>query len=259
MSLAAIERLIREWNRLRNRYGISDSPPEIDRLQLGVARRRARIRHLRSRIEELSEEVRVLEGETLGLEKALGLILGEAIHELRAGKGEVWSPSPVLGFRVWVLEEGFFHGYRERWDEPEMSARCPTTGNDADVPHTDGRCGEPPCGIYAAKDVEDLLTEHANLDLHEMVVGLVGMTGKVVEHERGYRAEHMSVLALAVPVDGEIRSISDETEIASLFTEGVSEPDSLLEDWTKSRTHIVEFMKKQMEVRSQWTLASPSG
>jgi hypothetical protein len=259
MSLPGIERLTREWERLRARYHITEAPPEIARLQLGVVRRQAKIRHLRSRIEELSSEIRVLESELAGLEKIFGLVLGEAIEEARSSHGEVWSPVQVLGFRIWDVAGGRLHGYRECWDRPWMTARCPTTGDNFEVPHTDGRCGEPPCGIYAAKDVEVLLEAHADLDLTEIAVGLVGMTGKVVEHEHGYRAEHVTVLALALLEDGEVRTVSDPEEIESLFEEVRGGGEAPVEDGIRVRTRVVEFMREQFEKESQWTLASRNG
>jgi hypothetical protein len=207
----------------------------------------------------MNSEIEVLEKELEGLEKMLMLVLGEAIEEVRSSQGEVWSPVQVLGFRLWDVVDGRLHGYRERWDQPWMTARCPTTGDNFEVPHTDGRCGEPPCGIYAAKNVEVLLKAHADLDLSEIAVGLVGMTGKVVEHERGYRAEHVTVLALALVEDGEVRGVSDPEEVESLFERVRGGDDGPAENQIRVRARIVEFMREQFEKESQWTLASPNG
>ncbi len=259
MSLPDIDRLNREWERLRNRYHVADTLPEVERLQRGLARRQAMISHLQSRIKELNAEIRVLEAEMSGTVKALGLVLGEAIHELRCREGEGWSPFPVLGFRLWDVRRGLFQGYRERWVEPRMTARCPTTDTDFEVPHTDGRCGDPPCGIYAAKDVDALLEAHDGLDITEIAVGLVAMTGKVVEHERGYRAERVSVLAVALTIGGVLRTFAEEEELESLFSGGGLEASSKVADPSEVRAQMVRFMREQREVRSQWTLASPNG
>ena len=162
-------------------------------------RKGARERFLRDRLAELQAEREVLQTEITGIERTLRAYLNDVICQIKEDHGYGWSPSPVLGFRMWKLSPAGFHGYREHWKSPELMAECPTTGDGTDVPHIDGKCGSPPCGIYAAKRVEDLLIEHRPWDLMESAVGLVAMTGKVVEHERGYRGEYVAVLAIALP------------------------------------------------------------
>ncbi|MFQ5522266.1 MAG: hypothetical protein ACE5F5_01640 [Acidimicrobiia bacterium] len=259
MSLPDVEQLTREWKKLQARYGIAESSPELERLERGFSRRRARIGFLRDQIEELNAEVRVLEEELVGLAKLLGLVLEEAVEKVKTGEGEGWSPVPVLGFRIWVLRDGRFRGYREAWRHREMTAHCLTTGSDFEVPHTDGRCGDPPCGIYLAKDVADLLNAHVEFDLDEIAVGLVGLSGKVVEHERGYRGEHATVMALALVVDAEVCTVSDVEEIAAIFEKGVPVNDVPLKDPGKARARIIDFMREERRLRSQWTSASRSG
>ena len=91
------------------------------------------------------------------------------VHRIR----EAWSPTPVLGYRVWFVLAGAFHGAWERWEHPSLRARCLTTSTDDGVPHTDGRCGPHPCGIYAAKNVRRLL-EPVNLAAH-IIAGLTAI------------------------------------------------------------------------------------
>ena len=259
MSLRDVEQLTQEWKKLQARYGIAGSLPELDRLKRGFSRRRARIGFLRAQIEELNAEVRVLEGELAGLSKMLGLVLEEAIDKVKTSEGETWSPVPVLGFRIWVLRNGRFLGYREPWLQASMTAHCLTTGNDFEVPHTDGRCGDPPCGIYLAKDVAELLGSHVEFDLDEIAVGLVGLSGKVVEHERGYRGEQATVVAVALVVDGEVRTVSDIEEVEAMFEEEAPEDDVPLKDPVRARAQIIEFMREERRLRSLWISASPSG
>ena len=115
-------------------------------------------------------------------------------------------PGYVTGYRYWTIETSQSHGLAtlgenglSRWPVGEpMRARCRTESarslrrdprNDPtlpdpymDYPHEapDVECGW--CGIYALK-----LPEPGGDD--EMVHGQVRLWGRVIEHERGYRAE----------------------------------------------------------------------
>jgi len=268
MSGHGIKQLTREWERLRLRYGVAESPPEIDRLLRSTGRRRVRIRHLQGQLAETTAEIALLEIETNGLDKALGLVLGEAIHDLRSGRAEAWSPVPVLGFRIWKFHTGGFYGYREHWKQPSLRAYCPSTRTHSEVPHTDGRCGETPCGIYAAKDVRSLLDAHGHYDMTDIAVGLVGMSGKVVEHEKGYRAEYVSVLAMALAKDNLLHMTDEPQDIALLF-QGVEPPsavgprgmptDPRPKTAAHFRRHAVGFMQDRFEKESEWILESPNG
>jgi len=132
---------------------------------------------------------------------------------------EFWSPRPVLGFRMWEVR-GRLHGAFRAWDRPFRVARCVsgrTERDDGEVPHTDGRCGDPPCGVYAYKEPDQLL---ATFGLPEgsrrNVYGLVAMAGKVVEHERGYRGQRVKVVAAAVVGRGLLVRV-EGARLADLF------------------------------------------
>lgn len=133
---------------------------------------------------------------------------------------EFWSPRPVLGFRMWEVR-GRLHGAWRAWDRPFREARCVsgrTERDDGEVPHTDGRCGQPPCGIYAFKEPAQLL---ASFGLPEgsrrCVYGLVALSGKVVEHERGYRGQRATVVAAAVVGRGLLVRAEGIERLQSLF------------------------------------------
>jgi hypothetical protein len=208
--------LAKEYLTLCRRYGVRETRPELDRIEVAMNRRRFKIKHLRSRITEIEEQLRWLQNELEGYDKGLALILREAIDELREGHPDTWSPFPVLGYRMWVADDSGFSGVRRVWASSTMEATCLTTGDDDEVPHTDGRCGFPPCGVYAMKDARELLTERPPHTNGTVVVGLIGMSGKVVEHRRGYRAAKATVLALVLLGDTPA-GIADPAEIDALF------------------------------------------
>jgi hypothetical protein len=133
---------------------------------------------------------------------------------------EFWSPGVVLGFRAWDLRGRLFGAWKP-WDRPEHEARCLSacTGSDAtEVPHTDGRCGPPPCGLYCFKEPEQLLAAFGlPTGSKRCVLGLVSLSGKVVEHERGYRAQKAQVLAAVVVGHGQIVRIEGSARLQALF------------------------------------------
>jgi hypothetical protein len=137
-----------------------------------------------------------------------------------APPGEFWSPRAVLGFRMWEVR-GRLQGAWRAWDRPFREARCVSgraERDDGDVPHTDGRCGEPPCGIYAFKEPAQLL---ASFGLPEgsrrNAYGLVALSGKVVEHERGYRGQRARVVAAAVVGRGLVVRVEGIERLQALF------------------------------------------
>ncbi len=131
-----------------------------------------------------------------------------------------WSPQPVLGFRFWQVDSQL-EGVFRPWPQPEYEAGC-SRGlgefHDAHVPHTDGRCGEPPCGIYAAKDPASLFDEEDDhTTMRGRAYGLVALRGKVVEHERGYRAAHATALAVGVVKQGLLVHVEGRARLERLF------------------------------------------
>lgn len=120
-----------------------------------------------------------------------------------AGSDEPWwSPTPVIGFRVWHLSGGAWHGAKMQWSAPVKTAVClHRWTDDGPVPHDALECGSPPCGIYALKSPDMLCAaERGSVGYSRGTKGIaaVALTGRVVEHEQGYRAEHVTVVAMAV-------------------------------------------------------------
>lgn len=249
-----------EWRRLQQRYGVLD-PDEVARLRLASTRRRNRVRQLSERLSALEVERDVLETELAGIERVLEAVLEDAIRSTRARQNETWSPTPVYGYRIWDLRSNGFFGFRERWRASTMTAHCPNTETTDEIPHTDGRCGDPPCGIYAAKSLDTLLDSHGGRQLPHLAVGLVGLEGKVVEHQRGYRGESASVKAIAFARDHVLFTTNDDEEIQMLF-EGVS----LQSPWNSTEAlalgtsidrdlmidHVSRFLDSEKERNCKW-------
>ncbi len=210
-----VDELRTEFQTLVARYGLT-TPTDLARLNLAEERRRYRIRHLETVIEEAQVEVGRLLGEIGGLEKGVRLALEDAISDARDRHHEGWSPVPVIGYRIWgVAADGVF-GYRVRWESRRMSATCLQGMGDDEVPHTDGRCGVPACGIYTSKTPEAVIEAHNDLEPGWMI-GMVDLSGKVVEHEHGYRAQHAEVTSV-MGFDSEWAYVSDDAaEIDRLF------------------------------------------
>jgi hypothetical protein len=140
---------------------------------------------------------------------------------------EFWSPTPVLGFRVWAVRAKLC-GVQRAWETPCYTAGCLDFGevDDPEVPHTDGRCRPPPCGLYAAKSSGVLVGEFGLPPAgRRWAYGMVALTGKVVEHERGYRARHARAVAVAVVEGRRLIRVDGPSGIEELF----ADPERLLE------------------------------
>jgi hypothetical protein len=215
-----VARLRAELRNQQRRYGIAESPPHLARLETAVDRRTARISHVRSQIVELEAELHRLLTEVSGYAKGLEALLGDELERIRNAYGEGWSPVPILGYRVWSILDGRLHGARMVWTTPHMRAVCVTAGGPSDeIPHNDGRCGRLGCGVYAAKRIRPLLDEVLPARSVRFVAGLVELGGKVVEHERGYRAATAEVVAVAAVADDRLLTTDDPAVITRLFAD----------------------------------------
>lgn len=206
-----VARLWDEYHRQQRRYG-DDSRSPAGRLEDRAQAHRVRLERIEEQIGELLSEQRRLTQELANWEKAIALTLGTEIERIRIQRGEAWSPTPVLGYRMWGIRPDGLHGVRVRWRDPWFVATC-RAGAPDEVPHSDGRCGRLGCGIYAAKDPQSLVTGLTGGD----VLGLVALTGKVVEHERGYRAREAQVVAVAAGHGERMLVTDDPALVASVF------------------------------------------
>ena len=90
-----------------------------------------------------------------------------------------WSPVPVLAWRAWMpAKRGLLGAWGTVWRGPQLHARCAKGTHLAPA----WNCA---CGIYGLKAPPS--------PQGDQVVGLVELSGKVIEHEDGYRAEHAAI------------------------------------------------------------------
>jgi len=246
-----------------------------------------------SRSIELTEEINQIEGRITDIEveildrqnqliAALAKAVGTAKEKQRQAEAErrrkaaaqqvarakveaeaMWSPTAVLGYRVWILNKDGLYGARYRWETPSLTAVCRIPG---ELPHTDGRCAQVAfgCGIYAAKDSGALMRSVGGTHRGRFGVGLVGLEGKVIEHDRGYRAERATVLAFALVDRGTMRMIDDETELAALFRSPLAttpigaDVARVPTDASSLRGAIATYLKDQAQRRETWISAIPN-
>jgi len=102
-------------------------------------------------------------------------------------KEEFWSPIPVTGWRAWRWHGHVLHGAMQTWPAASHTATCDSCSEVPGWSHS--------CGIYA-------VTERDNIPLFggpaEAVVGRVELSGLVIEHEKGYRAEHARIIEVFI-------------------------------------------------------------
>ncbi len=168
--------------------------------------------------------------------------------------GQAWSPTPVYGYRLWAWKDGQVHGVRERWTAPRLQATCEGNGSRIEVPHSDGRCGRLGCGVYASKDAHALLTEFAPALRSGFIVGLVALTGKLVEHERGYRAEEAEVEAMVAVDRMHAEFIAERVRIDAVFAgAGLDDTVAVPLESDVLPTKIAHFLTEQERNRNPWT------
>lgn len=263
----------------------------VGRLQRRLDARALLSNGLAGEISELDEAIGELEVELLACQRELLESLRLSVHEHEearraaeeqraaqlaarrarqvAGMSAVrldalWSPAPVLGYWVWLAKDGGLFGAWRRWDEPRMEAECAAGG---DLPHTDGRCADVAfgCGVYAAKSVDVLMRAVGGTRSGRFAVGLVGLDGKVVEHDRGYRAERATVLALAVVERGMLRTFEGADQLTAVFADPGASP-GFGSDWTSAprsdrslHNQINDYLERQARRHDPWISGSSRG
>ncbi len=101
--------------------------------------------------------------------------------------GEFWSPVPVSGWRAWYWNGHALHGVMQAWPDQSFTATCDSCPEVPGWAHS--------CGVYAATG-RDNVAVFGPPDA--MVVGRVELSGLVIEHDKGYRAEHARIVELFV-------------------------------------------------------------
>lgn len=201
---------------MRLRYGEAEIGTPLTRLQLKLHRNRARREAIRTEVESLLDEERRLTIEAERLEALRVRLVEEEADRIRERNGEGWSPVPIIGFRMWAIERDRVVGATGHvWDEASQEARCARSRGDDDLPHTDHQCSSVGhgCGIYAASDPSHLPWPGDT----DYVAGVVLLSGKVVEHERGYRAARARVAGAIVRRLGRVLVTTERERLDLVF------------------------------------------
>jgi hypothetical protein len=189
---------------------------------------------------------------------------------MSAGEGFEQAPDgivPLVGYRMWQVkdEDGEplflplnlcsrdWGGATQGW----VSASC-WVGNDRLVVSPDGELvwGDPSqhrvpdegcsCGFYAMKELDAQLLHAAGIAVQDaqntgteevFVLGRVELAGKVIEHERGYRAERARIVEL-IPLRDQQRTIEAIARRAGI---GVAQPVRVPPVPFRDRVRLLRF------------------
>ncbi len=241
------------FDTLRDRLSTPpEEAPSIDRMRRTIANQQLRLERLEHEAAAVLSEITRLEDEVHGREQALALLLGHVVGRLERVHRDAWSPAPITGFRLWAMRSGALCGARTRWREPTFVATCATAGEGS--PHADGRCGRLGCGVYATKELAPLLGMHLQVDSHSYVAAAVALSGRVVEHERGYRAETARVTAAYAVWPDRVLATSDPARLAALFEACDRIPSTWCEPWhgNSPLPHLTQFLTQHAEEDTAW-------
>ncbi|NND85567.1 MAG: hypothetical protein HKN46_10510 [Acidimicrobiia bacterium] len=240
----------RELDLLIRRYGDLGIDDEVRRIRNAKQRHVLELDRLNEDFDRVAARRRITLEAIEKLDRTMRALIEHVVGATRQRHHEAWSPVPVLGFRAWVVEDDRLHGAWDAWELPRSTASCKRAPDRDEVPHTDGRCGPPPCGLYAVKRAEDLL-DVTGWHGVRIALGLVEMSGKVVEHAKGYRAEHMEVVALGILDPRGALLIDDAEDLRSAFGGALAELDGVLP--TLQPIETMCFWLEARKERMSWT------
>lgn len=126
-----------------------------------------------------------------------------------------WSPEPITGYRVWNVFHDRVQGFFSVWRGAAFEARCSKPDPATAVPHDDDVCE---CGVYAAKHPEWLTKHFAGSGRPRVAMGRVELSGRVIEHTDGYRAQRAQAVDLAVRTRAGVFHFQDPADTEELFT-----------------------------------------
>ena len=218
-----------------------------------VAQRRAQAADLQRRLANLHRQIASLEAL-----KAAGAapLLPEPVTGGEPSPRGFWSPVPILGFRMWQLAADGVYGAVRRWDGPRLEAVC---RRGPGAPHED----ECRCGIYAWSDVPGVWRARVP-PLPIGVYGLVALSGKVIEHALGYRAQRAEVVAAALVASRGLTCGSGPEWLSRLFGPGpgwqsvVAAPGAFPRRAAAVPRGIDYLLQEARRFRESWTSESRS-
>lgn len=251
--------------RYQERYDIPDEDSPALRLQRTLHRRKARAFSLQRRVDELESmladtlrKLKTVEDEIEGSWRTAELYAQEMVDAIKRKEGEGWSPIPVHGYRMWVVRGNGLHGAMTRWRTPDLSSVCLNQVRGEDIPHSVRKCGPPPCGIYATKDLAVLRRELGVGDVDGYVIGVVALEGKVIEHARGYRGAKARVAAVTARFDGRFLHTDAPKAIEALFDDPGSAIKSLGEAGKPGEHQGHDYLNQWKEQNDTWTWETKS-
>ena len=212
--LAELRRTLRRY---QDRYGELSGLVDVSKAYASMASRQRRLDQLQEEAERIEAKIASMVSEIRRIEKWLEFCLENAIAAAKKSNAEGWSPVPVLGYRLWGVSLEELHGAKMPWTSRTMSATCLSRRDSGEIPHSDGRCGRLGCGVYAAKTIAPLYAEFGVHQITDFAVGLVALSGKVVEHEAGDRAAEATGLAIGATLDGHLLLTARPDEIEQVF------------------------------------------
>jgi len=236
----------------QSRYGDLAGMIDLAKANSAMTSRQYRLDKLATEHERIKSEMASLEAEVERIERWVEFCLEDVIARAKADHAEAWSPTPVLGYRLWAVGDDGLHGVKMVWPGRSLTATCLSRGGEQEIPHTDGRCGRLGCGVYAAKTVDPLYTEFDVSSINDVALGLIALTGKVVEHDDGYRGAEATVIALGASFRSHLLLTSDPETLDAVF----EDPTLILEE-RKVETEGQRLLEMEMYVEKEARRATP--
>ncbi len=246
-----------ELDLLERRYGPLTQREDVTRIHTAQQRHQFELDRINSALDDLMHRRRMTLDSIESLARLEREVLQRAIDAQRLRHREAWSPTPVLAFRAWRLEDGLLCGAVEVWATESLVATCHSDAGADEVPHSDGRCGTPACGIYALKRVADI-RDVTGWPVERMALGLVALSGKVVEHALGYRAQEAQILALAVRRGDGLILADSCSDVRRIVRGGISTFDATKPSQDPYTTMCL-WLEARKESHETWTSESRTG
>ena len=251
--LAELRQTVRRY---QERYGELGGMIDVAKANAAMTSRRRRLDKLEEEAARIQTDINSMSSEVQRIERWVEFCLEDVIAKAKEDHAEGWSPTPVLGYRLWGVGEEALHGVKMPWLDRTLVATCLSRGGAEEIPHTDGRCGRLGCGVYAAKSVDPLYTEFDVSAIGDVALGLVELSGKVVEHDEGYRAASATVIALAASLGEHLLLTSDTAAIDAAFADPtVIRCEQKIEIEGQRLAEMETFVMAQARRATPWTLA----
>lgn len=236
------------------RYGQLNGMVDVEKANSAMAFRQRRLDRLLEEEARIRSEIEGMASEITRIEKWVEFCLEDAIDRVKRDKSEGWSPRPVLGYRLWWIGDGALNGVKAPWLSRKLTAVCLTRGGEVEIPHSDGRCGRLGCGVYGAKTIEPLYRDFDVRSIKDFALGLIAMTGKVVEHDDGYRAAEATVVALAAALRAHMLLTSDQEQIDEIFEDpDLIEEEAVVADQEQRLQEMETYISDQARRQGEWT------